>query len=149
MGRVFFLVFIVTSPAWAGDTLQLIGLQGLIVTTLFVEGLTQPRTTPFMNILESLEEMILFVVLEIGFAATGSQACIGPRPRSPKALVALAVAVNDDPGASTARHEAGMYTVLAVHIVPMLFLSAHHSLRHLRVSIHTCANAVLPCRCGA
>jgi hypothetical protein len=72
IGRVFFLVFIVTSPAWAGDTKQLIGLQGLITTTLFVAGLAQPRTTRFMNILESFAEMILFVFLEIGFAATGS-----------------------------------------------------------------------------
>jgi hypothetical protein len=72
IGRVFFLVFIVTSPAWAGDTKQLIGLQGLITTTLFVAGLAQPRTTRFMNILESFAEMILFVFLEIGFAVTGS-----------------------------------------------------------------------------
>ena len=77
LGRVFFLVFIVTSPAWTGDTMQLIGLQGLITTTLFVEGLTQPRTTRFMNILDSLEEMVLFAFLEIGFAATGSRARFG------------------------------------------------------------------------
>ena len=77
LGRVFFLVFIVTSPAWTGDTMQLIGLQGLITTTVFVEGLTQPRTTGFMNILDSLEEMVLFAFLEIGFAATGSRARFG------------------------------------------------------------------------
>ena len=57
MARLFFLVFIVTSPAWIGDTTQLIGLQALITTSLFVEGLTQPRTTAFMNILESVEEV--------------------------------------------------------------------------------------------
>ena len=50
---------------------QLIGLQGLIVAALFLGGLTQPRTTRFLNILESAEEIVLFAFLEIGFAATG------------------------------------------------------------------------------
>jgi hypothetical protein len=73
MGRVFFLVYIVTRPITSpiGDKLQLIGLQGLIATSLFVEGLTQPRTTKIMNVLETAEEMVLFTFLEIGFAATG------------------------------------------------------------------------------
>jgi hypothetical protein len=73
MGRVFFLVYIVTRPITSpiGDELQLIGLQGLIATSLFVEGLTQPRTTKIMNVLETAEEMVLFTFLEIGFAATG------------------------------------------------------------------------------
>ncbi len=73
MGRIFFLGFVVTSPAWIGDTSQLIGLQCLITTTLFVEGLTQPRTTTLMNMLESVEEMVLFAFVEIGFSATGSE----------------------------------------------------------------------------
>jgi hypothetical protein len=154
LGRVFFLVFIVTSPAWTGDTLQLIGLQGLITTTLFVEGLTQPRTTRFMNILESVEELILFVFLEIGFAATGLQACVGLGARAflvsaQRALVALAVAVNDDPAASTVHHEAGLYTVLAVHIVPMLVFAAHQSLNGIRVLVQRPRNALLPWPPGA
>ena len=70
-GRVFFLVFIVTSPAWIGDTSQLFGLQSVITTTLFVEALTQPRTTAFMNMLESAEEMVIFALLAIGYSATG------------------------------------------------------------------------------
>jgi hypothetical protein len=73
IGRIFFLVFIVTSPAWMGETSQLIGLQSLIASTLFVESLTRPRTTSLMNIMESIEEMVLFAFLEIGFAATGSE----------------------------------------------------------------------------
>ena len=75
LGRTFFLVFIVISPAWIGDTSQLIGLQSLVTTTLFVEGLTQPRTTAFMNILESAEEIILFAFLAMGFSATGVYLC--------------------------------------------------------------------------
>ena len=73
IGRIFFLVFIVTSPAWIGETSQLIGLQSVITSTLFVECLTQPRTTSLMNIMESVEEMVLFAFLEIGFTATGSE----------------------------------------------------------------------------
>jgi hypothetical protein len=73
LGRIFFLVFVVTSPVWIDDTLQLIGLQGLLTATLFVEGLAQPRTTKFMNALESVEELVLFAFVEIGFAATGSE----------------------------------------------------------------------------
>ena len=75
LGRIFFLVFIVISPAWIGDTSQLIGLQSLVTTTLFVEGITQPRTTAFMNILESAEEMVIFVLLAMGFSATGLHLC--------------------------------------------------------------------------
>ena len=75
LGRTFFLVFIVVSPAWIGDTSQLIGLQSLVTTTLFVEGLTQPRTTTFMNILESAEEIVLFAFLAMGFSATGLHLC--------------------------------------------------------------------------
>ena len=71
LGRIFFLVYIVISPSWSGDVSQLIGLQGVIVTTLFFEGLAQPRTTRFLNILEFSEEIVLFTFLEIGFAATG------------------------------------------------------------------------------
>ena len=71
LGRIFSLVYIVISPSWSGDVSQLIGLQGVIVTTLFFEGLAQPRTTRFLNILESSEEIVLFAFLEIGFAATG------------------------------------------------------------------------------
>ena len=73
MGRVFFLVYIVTRPITSaiGDKLQLIGLQGLIATSLFVEGVTQPRTTKIMNVFEEVEEIVLFTFLEIGFAATG------------------------------------------------------------------------------
>jgi hypothetical protein len=73
IARVFCLVFVVTSPAWIGDTSQLIGIQCLITQTLFVEGLTQPRTTTLMNTLESVEEMVLFAFVEIGFSATGSK----------------------------------------------------------------------------
>ena len=71
LGRIFFMVYIVISPSWSGDMSQLIGLQGLIVAALFLGGLTQPRTTRFLNILESAEEIVLFAFLEIGFAATG------------------------------------------------------------------------------
>ena len=80
LGRIFFLVFIVISPAWIGDMSQLIGLQSLVTTTLFVEGLTQPRTTTFMNILESAEEIVLFAFLAMGFSATGLHLC---RPDAP------------------------------------------------------------------
>jgi hypothetical protein len=59
---------------------QLIGLQSLVTTTLFVEGLTQPRTTTFMNILESAEEIVLFAFLAMGFSATGLHLC---RPDAP------------------------------------------------------------------
>lgn len=61
-----------------------------------------------------------------------------------RALVALAVAVNDDPTASTLRHEAGLYAVLAVHIVPMLFFAAHQSLNGMRVLVQKPRNALLP-----
>ena len=71
LGRTFSLIFIVISPSWSGDTSQLIGLQSLVTTTLFVEGLTQPRTTTFMNILASAEEIVLFAFLAMGFSATG------------------------------------------------------------------------------
>ena len=71
LGRIFCLVLVVTSAEWAGETSQLIGLQGVLTTTLFIDGLTQPRTTTSMNILGSVQEMVVFIVLEIGFAATG------------------------------------------------------------------------------
>jgi hypothetical protein len=80
LGRVFFLVFVVTSPAWIGDTSQLIGLQAILTTTLFVRSFTQPRTTKLMNFLEALGEMTLFAFLEMGFAATGKNSC---RPGMP------------------------------------------------------------------
>ena len=73
MGRTFFLVFIVTSPAWIGDVSQLVGILGLFAATLFVESITHPRTTTSMNIMESFEEICLCAFVAIGFSATGSQ----------------------------------------------------------------------------
>ena len=73
MGRTFFLVFIVTSPAWIGDVSQLVGILGLFAATLFVESITHPRTTEPMNIMESFEEICLCAFVAIGFSATGSQ----------------------------------------------------------------------------
>ena len=73
MGRTFFLVFIVTSPAWIGDVSQLVGILGLFAATLFVESITHPRTTASMNIMESFEEICLCAFVAIGFSATGSQ----------------------------------------------------------------------------
>ena len=55
----------------------------LITATLFVEGLTQPRTTLFMNFLESAEEIVLFAFLahthSIGFFPQGRGQCGGQR----------------------------------------------------------------------
>ena len=68
----FFLVFIVSSPSWIGDVSQLIGVQALCTAVLFIEGITQPRTTAFMNIVESAEEICIFAFVAIGFSATGS-----------------------------------------------------------------------------
>ena len=72
LGRVFFLVFIVSSPSWIGDMSQLIGIQALCTAVLFIEGITQPRTTALMNIVESAEEICIFAFVSIGFSATGS-----------------------------------------------------------------------------
>ena len=41
--------------------------------------------------------------------------------------------MNADPGASTVRHEAGLYTLLAAFILPMLFFTAHHTLHALGI----------------
>jgi hypothetical protein len=55
--------------------------------------------------------------------------------------VALAVVVNNDPSASTVRHEAGSYCVLSLFLVPMLAFAARHSLHALgiRASIQNAA----------
>ena len=57
--------------------------------------------------------------------------------------VSLAVALNDDPAASTLRHEAGLYGILSLFLGPMLFLSAHRSLHNLgiRASLQTLQGA--------
>ena len=72
LANVPFLVFIVCSPSWIGDVSQLIGIQALCTAVLFIEGITQPRTTAFMNIVESAEEICIFAFVAIGFSATGS-----------------------------------------------------------------------------
>jgi hypothetical protein len=136
LGRTFSLVFIVISPSWSGDTSQLIGLQSLVTTTLFVEGLTQPRTTTFMNIVESAEEIVLVAFLAMGFSATGLHLCLLDalfcRCLNTAAMV-LAVVVNDNPSASTVRHEAGSYAVLALFIAPLLGFSVHHTVHALGI----------------
>jgi hypothetical protein len=73
LGRTFFLVFIVSSPSWIGDVSQLIGIQALCKSALFLEGITQPRTTAFMSIVESAEEICILAFVAICFSATGSQ----------------------------------------------------------------------------
>jgi hypothetical protein len=89
MGRVFFLVYIIVSPAQIMDMSQPIGLQGLVTTTLFVEGLLRPRTTRVMNILEQALEMVLFAFLQIGFAA--SFAAAGSHMQATRTSVASAL----------------------------------------------------------
>ena len=44
-----------------------------------------------------------------------------------------AVVVNDNPSASTVRHEAGSYAVLAVFIAPLLAFSVHHTVHALGI----------------
>ena len=45
----------------------------------------------------------------------------------------LAVIINDNPSASTVRHEAGSYAVLALFIAPLLVFSAHHTIHALGI----------------
>ena len=45
----------------------------------------------------------------------------------------LAVVINDSPSASTVRHEAGSYAVLALFIAPLLIFSAHHTVHALGI----------------
>jgi hypothetical protein len=44
-----------------------------------------------------------------------------------------AVVVNDNPSASTVRHEAGSYAVLALFIAPLLGFSVHHTVHALGI----------------
>jgi hypothetical protein len=91
MGRIFFLVYIIISaaPISIMGMSQPIGLQGLVTTTLFVEGLLRPRTTRVMNILEQALEMVLFAFLQIGFAA--SFAAAGSHMQATRTSVASAL----------------------------------------------------------
>ena len=45
----------------------------------------------------------------------------------------LAVVINDNPSASTVRHEAGSYAVLALFIAPLLGISVHHTVHALGI----------------
>ena len=47
--------------------------------------------------------------------------------------VVLAVVVNHNPSASTVRHEAGSYAVLALFIAPLLGFSVHHTVHALGI----------------
>jgi hypothetical protein len=71
LARTFGFVVIAVDPTWLGELSQAIGFGGLFTLTLFLESLSHPRTTHLMNVLESVEEMILATVLAIGFLGTG------------------------------------------------------------------------------
>ena len=45
----------------------------------------------------------------------------------------LVVVINDNPSASTVRHEAGSYAVLALFIAPLLGISVHHTVHALGI----------------
>jgi hypothetical protein len=70
--RVFGLIVVATDPGWLGELSQAIGFGGLFSLTLLLEAVAQPRTTPLMNILESVKEMVVVTVLAMGFLSTGS-----------------------------------------------------------------------------
>jgi hypothetical protein len=69
--RVFMFIFVITSPEWQADMSQSIGMQGLLMFTIFVVSLTDPRTTRLMTNLEALEELIVYLIVIIGFSSTG------------------------------------------------------------------------------
>jgi hypothetical protein len=69
--RTFGLIVISVTASWLDEQSQAIGFGGLFTLTLFFEALSQPRTTYSMNMLESVEEMVLATVLAIGMWATG------------------------------------------------------------------------------
>ncbi len=69
--RTFGLIVISVTASWLDEQSQAIGFGGLFTLTLFFEALSQPRTTHSMNMLESVEEMVLATVLAIGMWATG------------------------------------------------------------------------------
>ena len=71
LARTFGLIVISVSASWLDELSQAIGFGGLFTLTLFLESLSQPRTTYFMNMLESVEEIVLATVLAIGMWATG------------------------------------------------------------------------------
>jgi hypothetical protein len=71
LARTFGLIVISVSASWLDEQSQAIGFGGLFTLTLFLESLSHPRTTYFMNMLESVEEMVLATVLAIGMWATG------------------------------------------------------------------------------
>jgi hypothetical protein len=64
-------IFVITSPEWQADMSQSIGMQGLLMFTIFVVSLTDPRTTRLMTNLEALEELIVYLIVIIGFSSTG------------------------------------------------------------------------------
>ena len=58
-----------------------------------------------------------------------------------------AVAVHDDPKVSTVRYEVGLYGVLAVYIVPLLFFAAYHTLSALQIRVRFKAACASPLSC--
>ncbi len=77
LARTFGLIVISVSASWLDELSQAIGFGGLFTLTLFLESLSQPRTTYFMNMLESVEEIVLATVLAIGMWATGLRFALG------------------------------------------------------------------------